>query len=792
MDKNQLLQELQKEFFRSFPFKPKQDLQKTCHQFWSEIKSKSNFNELYDQKINYLRKICEKRKITFHNFTTNLTPKSPKQIPPIPIPETIELQDETLIENRASALEKKNECPKEKDLESKINLVNADLAGLLMRESAGQLTQEQQNNLKKLKNIKKDLESQKSKVIDNRKRQQKFRTKRSTQLKEACEENPDLKKKLKLRESIGRPSLESDQPLLLQTISELAMYGSEAHERRRMEMTKTIKTLDEMRLKLNQLGFSISRTALYYRFMPNRAATIDGKKHLNAVPVKLAKPTKNFHKYHEDTNFAKSTIDCLMELASFLGIYDLHFHSLKLHNKNIFFSNISGPHDVMLLSCDDKARVPIGTTAVNAQAPLLMHMEYRVLLPDHDFVVAERHKLIPSVYAGLIIKDKGFGQKEAVTYSGPTYVGVRSGKHDSSTAFTHSNDFNRLYNLPEFDLIMKRPDASKKPVGIILSDGGPDENPRYIKTIMCAIHHFKEHDFDALFLATNAPGRSAFNPVERRMAPLSKELRGVILPHDTFGTHLDGSKRTKDTELEKKNFKAAGEALAEIFSNISINGFDVVAEFLEPQPEPKYDKEFDFNWFDVHVRSSQYFLQIGKCDDRKCCKEYRSDIKKYLGKSFLPPQIPLKYKPNIQISPQIDADTRFASLFQNLALFDSTGICYDEYCPSISNHQIISRKCKKCAKYYTSATLMKLHEKSVHPKDPLEKEKKQKISRKRVIKRRKNEVLAVIDDYEAEWLDQDNLDISGDEINAEEPEGLQCFVNFTMDDYFACPWEEDI
>ena len=50
-------------------------------------------------------------------------------------------------------------------------------------------------------------------------------------------------------------------------------------------------------------------------------------------------------------------------------------------------------------------------------------------------------------------------------------------------------------------------------------DGGPDENPRYQKTIACAIDYFHTYDLDAFFLVTNAPGRSAFSRVERRMAP---------------------------------------------------------------------------------------------------------------------------------------------------------------------------------------------------------------------------------------------------------------------------------
>ena len=53
--------------------------------------------------------------------------------------------------------------------------------------------------------------------------------------------------------------------------------------------------------------------------------------------------------------------------------------------------------------------------------------------------------------------------------------------------------------------------------------------------IRVAIHHFLRYDFDALFIATNVPGRSAFNRVERKMAPLSKELTELILPHDHYG-----------------------------------------------------------------------------------------------------------------------------------------------------------------------------------------------------------------------------------------------------------------
>jgi hypothetical protein len=87
-------------------------------------------------------------------------------------------------------------------------------------------------------------------------------------------------------------------------------------------------------------------------------------------------------------------------------------------------------------------------------------------------------------------------------------------------------------------------------------DGGPDENPRFYNNILMAIKSFQvdliwiwivinlmnqELELDCLIgvtEVTEAPGLSAFNKAERRMYFLSKELGGVVLPHDTFGSHL--------------------------------------------------------------------------------------------------------------------------------------------------------------------------------------------------------------------------------------------------------------
>ena len=122
---------------------------------------------------------------------------------------------------------------------------------------------------------------------------------------------------------------------------------------------------------------------------------------------------------------------------------------------------------------------------------------------------------------------------------------------------------NRAQSLPEFTEIFQNGKSQDKKLMIVTVDGGPNENPRYSNNICCAIEYFFKNDLDAYFLATNAPGRSTINRVERRMYTLSKELSGVVHPKDHSGTHLDINNKTIDKELELENFEYAAKILAE-------------------------------------------------------------------------------------------------------------------------------------------------------------------------------------------------------------------------------------
>ncbi|XP_071575574.1 uncharacterized protein [Temnothorax nylanderi] len=605
--------------------------------------------------------------------------------------------------------------------------------------------------------------------------QKTFRAKRHALLNEVIK-NPAVKQQLNVHEAVGRPRLEEAQPELLKVLTEIASFGGGADEKRRTEMIRSCRTLDDLDKELQALGFNLSRSATYLRLLPRSSSTIQGKKHVLTVPVKLARATNDEHKSHPDGKFCTASIRAIESLASMLG-----------------------PAQVFFLSQDDKARIPIGKTAVEKQAPFLMHMEYRVRLPDHDWVVAEKHKLIPSVYAGIKITPEGMGKPEAVTYSGPTYIAIRSGKHSSSSARTHGLDLERLMELKEFQSLAKTDDNRVKPVVIITVDGGPDENPRFPQVISHAISHFQKFDLDAVFIVTNAPGRSCFNRVERRMAPLSHQLSGVVLPYDSFGNHLDDQRRTIDDELELQNFKKAGDILAQIWSTLIIDEEPVVAEYISPESDniDVNQAKWTPDWYCRHVRESQYLLQISKCTESKCCGDLRSSLRIILQDGFIPPPCPLQQTKTLDIPlPKDSANANFCPLFVQLSLNieipsrpDFILTPYDFYCPTVQT-QLNKRTCPTCGLYFASNKNVKSHCQLVHKYQCARTEKLQPI---KLIRRRAGQSLCLTpytnnNVYDIEWYEDDEIDVERLEEPEEQNNEPVIPVINSISDWLVSPW----
>ena len=98
---------------------------------------------------------------------------------------------------------------------------------------------------------------------------------------------------------------------------------------------------------------------------------------------------------------------------------------------------ILDPLHVTFQSRDDKTKVLIGFTAASKQSPLFIYMQYKVVLPNHDFVITPQHKLSPSVIRDKIIQEK-VCSGDTAAHSG------RSAKHLGSKVLHHLQDTKRI------------------------------------------------------------------------------------------------------------------------------------------------------------------------------------------------------------------------------------------------------------------------------------------------------------------------------------------------------------
>ena len=159
---------------------------------------------------------------------------------------------------------------------------------------------------------------------------------------------------------------EAPKKELIAIFSRIAISGSAAHERHWSEIKRIDKTLYQLTEALNRESYSLKRSSVYLILLARNSITKEGKQHVAMAPVKLISAKNSKHQNHPCTNFAKATINALEELAGLLGPCDIPF--TKQQGQSF--------------------------TAASKQAPLLMNMEYKIILPDHDYVVASQHSLI--------------------------------------------------------------------------------------------------------------------------------------------------------------------------------------------------------------------------------------------------------------------------------------------------------------------------------------------------------------------------------------------------------------
>ena len=630
--------------------------------------------------------------------------------------ETVVIESESLTdvtaapEDNEEAVNEPYRCPAQEKLRLEIetkekilsNLKASRNLGIVDAESAATITK----RIKVISEEKDKLEKTLKRKKVCQKAQMKFRKVEQDKKAKLLKEFPEIATNLnlKLQEQPGRPSLDVDQPGMMGDILKIATYGAACSDKRREDLFRTIKTLDDLHRELTKLGYKISRSGLYLRLLPRDSTTTEGRRHYNTVPVKLVRPQNNLRKKHPDRMFAREGFRIGDDIAAHVG-----------------------PDAALYLSQDDKSSVPLGVTAAKKQGSMLMALKVRVRLPDHDFKVGSRHLLTPSVITVCSIDPK-----VGVTYSGATYVGIRSAKHNGSSAFSHHEDLVKFAAVEKRAFMLEDSDTEFKPVIIKGVDGGPDENPRFENNINMACKTFQDFGLDLLMEVTNAPGLSAYNRAERRMFPLSKALTGVVLPYETFGSHLDNQGNTVDTELEEKNFKAAGQVLAEIWNEMEVDKYKVTAEFIDEAVKDetkKFKPAKDFKT--KHVLETQYFTIVLKCDDRTCCKPFKTNVASFFPNRRIPALIPFKFSKTGPVALQLNKevfkeDIKFHDIFGRIVLENKIApndllvkykdnLPFDVFFPSLQD-KVEKRTCEDCQKYHASIKSLTAHRRAAHPK----------------------------------------------------------------------------
>ena len=307
------------------------------------------------------------------------------------------------------------------------------------------LSHEREKALKRKLLLQKEAERKKKARLDKKKK-----------VEELIEKRPEIAEELSCLTTttkVGRPTFAQNDNLL-HTVQEIAILGCGSEDRRRSEIIRSVRTLDDLVDELKKQGFTLSRTAVYLRLLPSRVNTTQGKRHVTTVPVKLCRASNDKRSKNPDRWFAAKTMEHAEELASLFG-----------------------PALTSFIGQDDKAHVPIGITAANMQAPLLMSVKYKVQLPDHDFVIATKHKLTPTVIGLREIQDTPLADRKAVKYSGPTLIQVKSLKHTPSNASVQIEALDELLKTEE---MCKLEDGSTKPILILTRDG--HDGPRFPST----------------------------------------------------------------------------------------------------------------------------------------------------------------------------------------------------------------------------------------------------------------------------------------------------------------------
>ena len=232
---------------------------------------------------------------------------------------------------------------------------------------------------------------------------------------------------------------------------------------------------------------------------------------------------------------------------------------------------------------------------------------------------------------------------------------------------------------------------------------------------------------------------------------------------------------------------------------MKIDDFPVIAEYIQPtegEMKPQDIIVKSVEWRSLHVRESQYFTQIVKCDNPACSRLARSSYFDVVVKRFLVPPVPLINTNDDLSAPELGTvDGTYSPFFvlQGINLsalllrstFNYTVLPSDFYCP-LQQSVLSKRVCSKCGLYHATQVSMKTHRRTCgNTRQVVE-----RVRPVRIAARRQRELMAIIvnsqENESTELIDEEDVDMAGLRIPSATPsEEIRVM---SMNEHFNNPW----
>ena len=241
---------------RSTNFVAGRTIQANCNKFWGEHKAnpeklREKFEELElslkrpGPMLKYLTKVPSMTNTKREPFDASSGASASKKTVQSSSSSSSSSSDEGVED-----LEYKKATPSQDKIRTKLEKLNAEIDCLEgLKEKAIPLSRDMKISLKNYRKDKAQCSKQLSRLVSHAKAQQKYEDKKRQRLRnlmvsaEPSHENVITRK-------IGRPRLEEQFPNLLETIVKIVSPGASAESKRRSELLRCCKTLDDLKEKL--------------------------------------------------------------------------------------------------------------------------------------------------------------------------------------------------------------------------------------------------------------------------------------------------------------------------------------------------------------------------------------------------------------------------------------------------------------------------------------------------------------------------------------------------------------